>query len=574
MIRAFGYLAWRSAYNRIVRQLRHLRSPRYLAALLVGAAYVWFIVVGQRPTSAAAPATDPRVLELVGSLALLGAVAWGWIFGVERRVLAFSPAEVTFLFSGPVSRRGLIQFKLLRSQLLIFFNAVLWTLILSRERFGVSSWLRMISIWVMLTTLSFHRLGASFVRTSLAEHGRLGLRHRVVSLTVLGAVVIAFGWSLLEALPELAAARNDDVRTLLSVLADAVRRPLPSALTYPFRALVRPLAAPTLSQWLGAMGPALVLLILHYVWVIRADTAFEEAAAEVSLRRAQARSSRGGQGLGVPRVPAAATRPLIRLSATGWPAGALLWKNLVGVTRTRRVRNVALILGMAGAIVCVLSFDPDGTLAEIAGWFAVLWAGLMIVTGPQYVRNDLRGDLLKLDLLRSYPLRGWSVVLAEVSASTVMLTIIQLSLLGIGYLAFLGNQSMDPGLEDRTVILVGSVVLFPAVNLLGMLIQNAVALLYPGWVRLGPGRGAGVEALGQNLLMIVAFVALLSLTLVLPAAVGGGAFLLLRTTLDTWALVPGILLALAVIGFEAALLVDWLGRIFERTDPASAGILQ
>ena len=138
MIRVFGYLAWRSARNRITRQLRHLRSPRYLAALLLGLAYVWFMIIGQRPAAAAGESPDPGTLELVGAVALIGAVAWGWIFGVERRVLAFTPAEVTFLFSGPVSRRGLIQFKLLHSQLLILFNALLWTLILSRERFGVS----------------------------------------------------------------------------------------------------------------------------------------------------------------------------------------------------------------------------------------------------------------------------------------------------------------------------------------------------------------------------------------------------------------------------------------------------
>ena len=204
MIRMFGYLAWRSAHNRVARQVRHLRSPRYLAALLLGLTYLWFVVLAQRPASTTGVLADPDWLELVGALALLGAVAWGWIFGVERRVLAFSPAEVTFLFSGPVSRRGLIQFKLLRNQLLILFNALLWTLILSRERFGVSPWLRVISIWVLLTTLSFHRLGASFVRTSLAEHGRLGLRHRVVSLAVLGIVLITLTWSIGEALPRLA----------------------------------------------------------------------------------------------------------------------------------------------------------------------------------------------------------------------------------------------------------------------------------------------------------------------------------------------------------------------------------
>jgi ABC-2 type transport system permease protein len=236
------------------------------------------------------------------------------------------------------------------------------------------------------------------------------------------------------------------------------------------------------------------------------------------------------------------------------------------------VRNAALTLVLGGLAVAGLSFDPDGSLAEIAGWLAVMWAGLMVVTGPQYVRNDLRSDLLKLDLLRSYPLRGRSVVLAEVAASTLMLTIIQWCLLGIGYLAFLGNRSMVPDLQERTLLLAASVLVLPAINLLSMLIQNGVALLYPAWVRLGSGRTAGVEALGQNLLMVVAFVALLAVTLVLPVAIGGGLYLVLFPTLQSWALIPGLAAGLGVIAFEAACLVDWLGGVFERTDPATAGI--
>lgn len=572
MIRVFGYLAWRSAHNRIVRQLRHLRSPRYVLALLFGVAYLWFMIVGQRPARVAGETGDAPWLELLGALALLGAVAWGWIFGVERRVLAFTPAEVTFLFSGPVSRRGLIQFKLLHSQLLILFNALLWTLILSHERFGVSPWLRVISIWVLLTTLSFHRLGASFVRTSLAEHGRLGLRHRIVSLTAVGLVLIALTWSIADALPGIAAAGQDGPRGFLAAIAEAAARPLPAALTYPFRVMVRPITAHSVTAWLEAIWPALILMVLHYVWVVRSDTAFEEAAAEVSLQRARRLSERRAGRAPSLRPLTRATPPLFRLAPAGWPAGAILWKNLVAVTRTRRIRSAAVALGLAALVVTALSFNPEGTLAEIAGWLMASWAGITIVVGPQWVRNDLRGDLLKLDLLRSYPLRGWSVVLAEAGASTLVLTTVQWSLLGIAYLAFLGNQSMVPTLEERSLLLLAGVIYLPSINLLGMLIQNGAALLYPAWVHLGSGRPGGVETLGQNLLMMIAFLALLGVTLALPAAIGGGGFLLLRSQLGAWAAVPATALALAIMAFEAALMVEWLGRVFERTDPASAGI--
>ena len=70
MIGVFGYLTWRSAYNRVIRQIRRLQSPRYLTALLLGVAYIWFIVIGQRPSRPAA--ADPDVVELIGALALLG----------------------------------------------------------------------------------------------------------------------------------------------------------------------------------------------------------------------------------------------------------------------------------------------------------------------------------------------------------------------------------------------------------------------------------------------------------------------------------------------------------------------
>jgi ABC-2 type transport system permease protein len=566
---AFGYLVWRSLYNRTAGQLRRLRSPRYLVALLVGLAYLWFVAVEQRPARNTVGASAAgHWVELFGALAVAGAMAWAWIFGVERRVLAFTPSEVSFLFPGPVSRRELIQFKLLRNQLLILLNALLWTLLLSRERFGASPWLRVLSFWALLTTLSFHRLGASFVRTSLVEHGRFGLKRRTVSLLLLAITLVALAWSVGDALPGIAAGGWESLPQAINEVAS---KPIPHVLLTPFRAMVRPLAAATSGEWLRAIGPALLLLALHYVWVVRSDTAFEEAAAEAALRRARVRSS--GQP-GKPAAPVAFRKlpAILDLAPVGGPEGAILWKNLVSVFRTRRLRSAAVALGVVAATVVTLSFDAEGTLAQIAGTFVGIWAGLMLVVGPQWVRNDLRSDLLKLDILRSYPVRGASVVAAEVAASTVVLSVIQLSLLALAYLAFLGNQSVEPDLTGRTLLLVAAVVHLPAINYMGMLIQNGAALLYPAWVHLGPGRPGGVEALGQNMLMIIAFLAVLGLALLVPAGAGGGLFLVLRPWLGWWSVLPGSLLGLGLLGLEARLGVERLGRVFEAIDPPTAGI--
>lgn len=570
MIRVFFYLAWRSTYNRVARQLRQLRSPRYLVALALGLSYLWIVAVEQRPRPAPGSVVGARWLEPLGALGVVGALLWGWVFGLERRVLAFTPAEVTFLFPGPVTRRGLVQYKLLRNQLLILFNALLWTLILARERFGASPWLRALSIWVLLTTISFHRLGASFVRTSLMEHGRIALRHRVVSLLALGAVVVGLVWSTQSALPLLAAGWAAGLTTFLDALAEAAVQPVPRVLLAPFRAMIRPLAAPTFADWLRAMGPALALLVAHYVWVIRADTAFEEAAAEMSLRRARQAGGRGGTP--TPRLAHRRAPRFLRLAPLGWPGGAILWKNLLAVVRTRRARNVAAAFVVGSVVAGLLSFKGDGALAEVAGWLAATWAAMTVVIGPQWIRNDLRSDLLKLDLLRSYPLPGGVVVAAETAASTLVLTALQLALLLVAYLAFLGNAWMEPNLEVRTAALLAAVVCLPGVNYLGMLIQNGTALLFPAWVHLGSGRPGGVEALGQNMLMIVAYSALLAAGLAVPGTLSAVVWLLLRDSLGWGAGAPAAVVLLATIAVESAFIVRWLGGVFERTDPAAADI--
>lgn len=570
MIRVFVYLAWRSAYNRVGRQLRQLRSPRYFAALLLGLAYLWVVVVEQRPRSGPASMTGNRSLELLGALGVLGAVAWGWVFGVERRVLAFTPAEVTFLFAGPVTRRGLVQYKLLRNQLLILFNSLLWTLILARERSGASPWLRAWSIWILLTTISFHRLGASFVRTSLLEHGRIGLRYRVVSLGLAGALVVGLSGSVHEALPALAAGWAAGVGPFLDALDETASAPLPRVMLAPFRAMVRPLAAHSAAAWATAIMPALVILALHYIWVLRADAAFEEAAAEAALRRARHRADSGP-----PAAPRLATRRLsrlLRLQPLGWPAGALLWKNLLAVIRTRRSRSTASALIVAAVVAALLSLRTDFRVAEAMGWFAATWAALAVVLGPQWIRNDLRSDLLKLDLLRSYPLRGRSVVAAETAASTLVLSALQLGLMVVAFLAFLGHPEMEPNLEGRTVVMLAAGIALPAVNYLGMLIQNGVAILFPAWVHIGTGRPSGVEALGQNMLMIVGYGALLGLALVVPGVFGAALYLSLEESLTWWAAVPAAGVMALGAAAESVVLLGWLGTAFEHTDPARAEI--
>ena len=102
MIRTFGYLAWRSAYNRTARQIRPPSKPALSPWRSSSASRTsGFSRSSNGPGSSAVRAGGERWIELLGALALLGALLWAWVFGVERRVLRFTPAEVTFLFPHP-----------------------------------------------------------------------------------------------------------------------------------------------------------------------------------------------------------------------------------------------------------------------------------------------------------------------------------------------------------------------------------------------------------------------------------------------------------------------------------------
>jgi hypothetical protein len=311
------------------------------------------------------------------------------------------------------------------------------------------------------------------------------------------------------------------------------------------------------------MVPALAILIAHFVWVVRSDAAFEESAAAAALARQRS-------GRRSPRAPRFTARRIPRLASSGWPAGALLWKNLAAVVRTGRARGMVLGFVAAGLVIVAVALAGGGTsLLEAVGWLTAMWAGFMLVLGPQWVRNDLRSDLGKLAVLRSYPLRGWSVVAAETAGSTAVLTALELGLIGIAYLAFWGGEVQDPPAELRTAVLAGAVVLLPPINFLAMLIQNGAALLLPAWVRVGRDRPIGVEALGHNMLVMSGFVVILALLLLAPVTAAGAVYVGLERWSGWWAAVPATVAGVLVVGLEARLMLARLGRLFESTDPSA-----
>ena len=109
-----------------------------------------------------------------------------------------------------------------------------------------------------------------------------------------------------------------------------------------------------------------------------------------------------------------------------------------------------------------------------------------------------------LPLIKSLPISPGDIVLAEVASSAFPMAVVQLALIVIAYVATADRRGLAGLRRDRLALLIAAPFAVLALNGALITIQNAMAVLFPAWVRLGPIVTTGVEALGQNVLAMIA----------------------------------------------------------------------
>jgi hypothetical protein len=579
MIQALLYLQWRAAGNRLRARLKRLKQPKYLVGLIVGGVYFYFYFLrflfrgAKRPAALAAAVPTPEMLqalELIGAVVLLIIVTSAWVFPRERAALAFTEAEVAFLFPAPIRRRTLIHFKLLRSQTGILFTTALMALFTNRLGQGGNGWVHLAGWWLILSMLNLHFLGASFTRTRLLDLGVSVWQRRAIvllMLTLVSATVMVW------AKRNIPSPTAEDTRNLASLTRYAQRAagsgPTPYVLL-PFRTVLRPYFAQNREEFLRALGPVIALLALHYLWVIRSNVAFEEASVELARKRAEMVSA-VRQGRAVVNRPKRKRAPFV-LEPSGPASVALLWKNLIAMGSAFSLRTGIVLLIVIGTWSFMFAANArNADLLTMLGMFVVMALFMSVLIGPQWFRQDFRRDLRAVDILKLYPLPGWRIVLGELLAPASVLTAIQWLLLWLAVFLFgraPGGQSVS--WSARASVAVGAALILPTINLLSLLLPNAAVLLFPAWFQSGQDRLQGIEATGQRLVFALGQFLVFVLALI-PAAVTFLAVFLLSRLLVAWVVaVPlasfGAALAIAV---EVAAGVLVLGKVFERFDLSS-----
>ena len=567
MIGAFLYLTRTTLRNRFASQLKRLRNPRYAIALLLGVGYFWLILLRPAVQPGRASALAWSNAETLAALGILLLLLGPWVFKNERMALAFTPAEVQFLFTAPITRRQLILYKLFRAQLVILLNAAIWVFILRRTGSVLAGPLRLVGTWMVFTNLSLHRLGAALVRTSLLEHGRAGIRRQLPAIVIGGAAVAAIALILRDAVPAVRAA--DSAREIGRAIETAASSPAALGLLYIPRVIIGPSFAQTATEWVQAIGPALVLMLLQILWVVRSDVAFEEAAAHASVERAR-RLDAWRRRSGRPRAnPTGKVRRTIPLSPAGAPAMAIVWKNTLLLMRTGRLGSIAG-LALMSVIMSLPAIESRGVSGRFVATAALAMAGLLVLLGSRVLHNDLRQDAEHLTTLKVLPIAGSRLVAAEVMSSALPIALLQLVLVAVAFVSLLGDEDFPVGAGARAMALGLMPVVLLAVNVTTTTIQNGAALLFPGWVRAAPMAGGGVEAMGQGILatgmLLITFVVALFPAVLTFAVV---TFALRGSVPHAWAV--ALFAAAVVLLLESWLVIHGLGRRFERMEPNERG---
>ena len=581
LVGALWYLRANSIVGRIKSRLRRLKQPKYLAGAVVGALYFYFVFFrrthvpqfgGPASPAEAIPAELLPVLGEIAALILFVVLAINW-FLPRRAALAFSESEIAFLFPAPVSRRMLVHYRVLGAQFGIFFTAIIFTLVFGRGRgFGAHTGYQLVGWWLVLALINLHITGTTFFYSRLLNRSITTVRRRVITMAAGTAGVLALVvWIALSVrLPTISdfSSAPDAARFLMHVFQAG---PLPWLLALPKLALA-PYFATGPVDFALAMIPALILVVIHYLWVVNTEVAFEEASiARAEKRAARRRASQQGDWRGNVALAKART-PAFALGSIGRPELAFLWKNLLATSAFFRPRSFLVLTAILVGATSWLSRQPD--LEPIRVVLSIVGLVILIMTvvlGPQIARQDLRNDIANADILKAYPLRGWQIVLGEVLTPVAILSVVFWVALLTVYLALPSDffLRIPPGLRSESALALA--VLAPPFIAIQVLMPNAATVLFPAWVQATRDRTErGIEVLGQRLIFVASQL-LVTALVILPALLVGGLVFFLVTLITGFAVgaaVAAITMTM-LMGFEAWLGIRWLGNRFEELDISS-----
>ena len=119
--------------------------------------------------------------------------------------------------------------------------------------------------------------------------------------------------------------------------------------------------------------------------------------------------------------------PPFRLPAKPSPELAILWKNLIATMRISMLFMV-VIVGVFAILFGESVFTPLA-IRSGATMLALLISCFFPLIASNILTQDLRLDLQRIEILKSYPISGERLVAAEIAAPLTVMSLVELILL-------------------------------------------------------------------------------------------------------------------------------------------------
>ena len=510
----FLYLTACSVRNTIRVQLRRLRQPRYLVIGLAFVLYVGSMMLGRPRTGAftAVALTSVRAQAIaIGVATLLLGTAWILPVGAPLR---FSNAEIQFLFPAPVTRRQLIGYKLVLMLLGSAFSGAFLTIFVGPTRLVPALFFAAKSA-VVVVVMTIHGVGIATYRSRAKEAGeRPGGRWRIVAAAC-----------------------------LLTPLAGA-------GLVF--------VAFSSAAQFAAALPLAALVVGVNALWFVRTDSAFEEAATDAAdkMNRAVATGRFFAHRVSATRFSA------FRLAPRGPVASAILWKNWLLLGRMSRQALIGGAIMLVFMVVVFVVAAKGDVSADLIGDISLFAVALTALLGPAMLRIDLRHDLAHLALIKTWPVRGATLIRGEVLAPAIALSLAAVVPIVAGSVFAPGLLLVDQATAGgRTMFALSAILVVTGFIVTQLIVQNGIAASFPAWVELKPATGAAAMEMNVRM-MIVMYGSLLvtALVVVIPAAAAFAAYVF-----SSGLLIPSLVFAVLLLA-ESLAATEIIGRILDRTD--------
>jgi Putative ABC exporter len=497
----------------------------------------WFISIVMTSQINVKPPLEQ--IRLFAPLGLFVFTVGSLLFSAGEQALYYLPAEVTFLFAGPFSRRQILGYKLFTMLLLCLFSALFFTMACTMiSPRLISAFFGSLVLIVFLQTLQMvvGLAGSTLGALAWSRGRRLILVGLVV---VVGLVLVSVG-------------RELSGLGLLEAFKKVESSPVATVILAPFQWFVYAFTAeriwPDLVQWSALCG-LIDLALLGLVFAL--DASYLEAASASSAKRFARLQRLGGGGGGIRSM---GKRPTGRLrfrppNPPWWGGvGPNFWRQMTGALGDpgRLAGVIVMIAVVPTVMIFVAPADPRQSAPLVYVCMGMIaW---MSIVFSMLIPYDFRGDIDLMEELKVLPISPARLALGQLLTPTLIATIAQ----------SVGMVVVVAGLGSPDLVFWTFLAFLLPVNFLFYAVENLLFLWYPSRVVAGQ---FDVMAIGRQVIFMLAKMLGLGLGLGLAALVGTIVYFL-----DGRNAVPAIACSWLTMVAAALGLVPLVGEAFRRFD--------